>query len=76
MAFRDELTALEQALEQAQIPVEAVQTRAGVHRTTWTRWQKGSTKPRYETWADVTSAARAIISERASVHAPNLEGRA
>jgi hypothetical protein len=65
MAFSDELKSLTEALERAQVPVEAVLSRTGTHRITWARWTKRSTKaPRYEKWTNFRAVAEAMIQER------------
>ena len=36
--------------------IQAVLDRAGIDRSTWTRWKAGTTKPRLESWLAVKVA--------------------
>lgn len=61
MSLASEITALETDLKTDGISVDAVLVKAGVDRSTWTRWKNGSvTGARYDTMQKVRSAAAAL----------------
>lgn len=64
MAFKDDLAALEQSLTDAQVSVGDVLAGAGVVRSTWTRWKKGTFGPRLQVWDAVKASADRLISEK------------
>lgn len=64
MAIKDEITALEAELSAASISVDTFLDRAGVDRSSWTRWKAGSFSPRMDSWAKVQDAARELIPWR------------
>jgi hypothetical protein len=61
MAFHDELAELKQALKDAGVSVDDVLARAGVNRSSWTRWGQGNIA-RYDRWAAVKAAANDLIA--------------
>lgn len=65
MAFPDEIKALETELNAAGVSVDALLVRASVDRSSWTRWKKGSFRPRMDSWAKVQAAAKEMIPNRA-----------
>lgn len=65
MAFADELAELKRNLQAAEISVGELLDVAGVDRSTWTRWNNDTFKPRFESWSQVRSAADRLISGRA-----------
>ncbi len=64
MAFTDELSSLKQDLASADVSIADVLARAGVDRSTWTRWNNGASRPRFETWAAVRASAENMIAKR------------
>lgn len=64
MAFADELSDLKRDIAAAEVPVTDVLAAAGVNRSTWTRWNGGTFKPRFDTWATVRATAERLIAER------------
>ena len=62
MTLSDEITALEGALRDADVPLDSVMESAGINRSTWTRWKNGSVQgARYDAIARVRAAADAAI---------------
>lgn len=64
MAFKDDLAALRETLAEKGVSVGAVLRQAGVDRSTWTRWNNGTAKPRLESWAGVCAAADRLVADR------------
>lgn len=64
MAFADELAELKRNLQAADISVGELLGVAGVNRSTWTRWNNDTFRPRFQSWAEVQSAAERLISGR------------
>lgn len=64
MAFADELSDLKRDIAAAELPVSELLAAAGVDRSTWTRWNGGTFKPRFDTWASVRATADRLIAER------------
>lgn len=65
MAFAEELSALRKRLSTSGLSVGEVLTAAGVDRSTWTRWNSGTFRPRFESWSAVCAATDRLIAERA-----------
>lgn len=66
MAIPDDIKALEAELSAASISVDAFLEKAGVDRSSWTRWKAGSFSPRMDSWSKVQDAARELIPWRQS----------
>lgn len=61
MAFKEQVTSLEAEISGAGVTVDAVLTKAGLDRATWTRWKAGTFSPRMTNWLKVQEAARELI---------------
>lgn len=58
MSLQVEVAEIEAALGQASVSLDDVLAKAGVNRSTWTRWKNGAVKgARYDTLTKVKSAA-------------------
>lgn len=68
MSFSDDLERLRDELKEAGVPVSAVCERAGINRTTFTRWQLGK-GPRLQTWETVKQAKDELILEARTARA-------
>lgn len=64
MAFKDDLETLKAQLAAEGIPVDELLSAAGLHRTTWMRWNDGTFQPRFENWSGVREAADRLIGKR------------
>lgn len=64
MAFNDEIAELEREVKEASLPIEDVLDKAGVHRSSWTRWKNGTHSPRMDNWSMVRDTARRLIAEK------------
>jgi hypothetical protein len=63
--FETELDTLKKALAQASVSIDEVLERAGVDRSTWTRWNNGSvTSPRFDSWAKVKDASAHLLKRK------------
>lgn len=62
MAFHDELAELKRTLKDAGVSVDDVLARAGVNRSSWTRWGQGNIA-RYDRWTAVKAAANDLIAQ-------------
>lgn len=67
MSTSDEVEALEAKIKSRGLRVDDVLRRAGIDRSTWTRWKAGTTVPRLDNW-------RAL--EKAIDASPNTESAA
>jgi hypothetical protein len=65
MTLKAEVAEIEAALSEADVPLDAVLVKAGINRSTWTRWKSGTvTGARYDTWSKVKSAAADALGNR------------
>lgn len=56
MDITAEINDIEAAARQRGESIQSVLDRAGLDRSTWTRWKSGATKPRLESWMAVKTA--------------------
>jgi len=63
MNTQDEVLAFQERIKNLDLRVDDVLRRAGVDRSTWTRWKAGTTVPRLDTWRAMERAVEDLLSE-------------
>lgn len=66
MNIRGEVDRIEARLAACGLTATALCDRAGVARSTWTRWKAGRVVPNFKTWMTVTGACDALCAEAAA----------
>lgn len=73
MSTIDEVVAFEAKIKSNGLRVDDVLRKAGIDRSTWTRWKAGTTVPRLDNWRSIEKAL-SVLSANPIGPAPKKEG--